>query len=288
MHAQQAELITSKLQSDIKLEDLVLPSPPKILQAICELQNNPHQNVDNVVVLLSESQVIQERLIQLANCVMYRGMLEIKSVKPAILRLGISRVLSLISGMSISQYISITRSPSLEKHFTKMWLQCLDVASIAYVIAQLKTQIDSEKALLAGMVHNIGVLPLLLSLDNTPVFKQNPTIMRDMVDAIIPKYYPYAGRILMQSWNLPEDIISIATNHRNLHPPTHKEIELCDVIQLAFALSKTADYTNPDYEPIEVITCPSFTKFWGNWNSAAEELATFEEHIKLVRNIIAI
>lgn len=288
MHAQPLEQIAAKLRNDINLEDLVLPSPPRLLQAICDLQNDPHQNVNNVVDLLKDYPFIEERLVQLANSVMYRSMLEIRTVKAAILRLGISRVLSLISGMSISQYISATRSSGLEKYFTKMWFQSLDVASIAYVIAQRKTQVDSEKALLAGMVHNIGVLPLLLSLDDTPVFNQNPGIMHDMVDAIIPKYYPYAGRILMQSWSLPQDIILIATNHRNHQSPAHDGIDLCDVIQLAFSLCKTVDYTDPEQIPIDVMTCPPFAKFWENWDSAAEELAIYDEDIKKVRSIISI
>ncbi len=288
MHAQQLELITTKLRNDIKLEDLALPSPPKILQSICDLQNDPHQNVNDVADLLKDYPFMEERLIKLANSVMYRSMLGIKSVKSAILRLGISRVLSLVSGMSISQYLSVTQSPGIEKYFTKMWFQSLDVASIGYVIAQRKTEVDSEKALLAGMVHNIGVLPLLLSLDNTPVFNQNPTIMHDTVDAIISKYYPYAGRILMQSWNLPHDIISIATSHRNNLSPAHDDIDLCDVIQMAFSLSKQPDYTDPQHEPIDVVTCPPFAKFWKNWDSAAEELAIFDEDIKKVRAIIAI
>lgn len=288
MHAQQLELISTKLVNEIKLEDLLLPASPKMLLSICELQNNPHQNVDDVVDLLKDYPYIQKRIVQLANSVMYRSMLEISTLKSAVLRLGISRILSLISGMSISQYLSATRSSALEQYFTKMWKQSLDVASIAYVIAQHKTKVDAEKVLLAGMVHNIGVLPLLLSLDNTPVFNQNPKIMRDMVDAIIPKYYPYAGRILMQSWMLPDEIISVATNHRNYQSPSHDDIDLCDVIQLAFRLSKTSDYTNQEYEPIDVVTCQAFSKFWESWDSAAEELTLFDEDIKKVREIIAI
>lgn len=288
MHAQQLELITTKLVNEIKLEDLLLPAPPKMLQAICELQNDPYQNVDDVVDLLNGYPFIEERLVKLANSVMYRSMLEIRTVKSAVLRLGISRILSLISGMSISQYLSDKHSSGLEKYFTKMWKQSLDVASIAYVIAQHKTKVDAEKVLLAGMVHNIGVLPLLLSLDNTPVFNQNPKIMRDMVNAIVPEYYPYAGRILMQSWHLPDEIISIATTHRNHQRPAHDDIDLCDVIQLAFTLSKTSDYTNLECEPIDVVTCQAFSKFWENWDSAADELTIFDEDIKKVREIIAI
>ncbi len=288
MHAQQIELITSKLRNNMKLDDLVLPSPPSLLQEICDLQNDPHQNAEDVVEILKNFPLISERLLRLANSAMFRTMVEITSVKSAIMRLGISRVLSLLSGMSISQYLSSTRTAGLEKYFTEMWFQGLDVASIAYVIAERKTFVDPEKALLGGMVHNVGVLPLLLSLDNTPMFHQNPSVMRDVADAIIPKYYPYAGRILMQSWDLPEDIVAIATSHRNNQRPDHDGIDLCDVIQIAFAISKAADFTDPEHEPVEVISSTPFKKFWNSWEEAVEELQLLAEDITRVRGIIAI
>lgn len=287
MHVEQIEQITSRMHNNIKLEDLVLPSPPGLLQEICALQNDPHQNAEDVVEILKDYPLTSERLLQLANSAKFRPLLEITTVRAAIMRLGISRVLSLLSGMSISQYLSATHTPGLEKYFKKMWSQSLDVASIAYIIAECKTNVDPEKALLAGMVHNIGVLSILLSLDNTPILQQNPTVMRDVADTIIPKYYPYAGRVLMQSWELPQDIVAIATSHVNNLRPVHDGIDLCDVIQIAYAINKAAGVA-PEYEFIEFVYSTPFKKFWNSWQVAVEELHVLATDIQKVRNIIAI
>lgn len=92
----------------------------------------------------------------------------------------------------------------------------------------------------------------------------------------------------MQPWNLPQDIISIATSHRNNLGLAHDDIDLCDVIQIAFSLCKLPDYTDSQHEPIDVVNCLPFTNFWKNWDSSGKELAIFDDDIKKVRPIIAI
>ncbi len=119
------------------------------------------------------------------------------SVKSAVSRLGLSRVQNLIIGLSIAQ--SMMKTQDLDNYFKQCWQQSNHVAAISYVLAQQKSTIDLEQALLAGMIHNIGALPLILRLNLISDLKNNAHILKMVADVVIPKLYASAGSLVMKS-----------------------------------------------------------------------------------------
>jgi HD-like signal output (HDOD) protein len=275
------------LSNKINLEDLVLPSPPTLMKRVCMMQRRPYSDVEDIVYLLRDYPFVEDRLLQLANSAIFRSSVEINTVKSAIIRLGVSRVLSMIASMSITQYLKSASNKTLEKYFNHMWQQSLQVSAMAYLLAREKTSIDPEKALFAGLVHNIGVLPLLLSLSNSSQLMQGQQLMMEIADVIVPKYYPYAGRILMQHWQLPDEIIAVSTSHRNFNRASHECVDLCDVVQMAYAINHNGDL-DEYYDFERLMTIPVSQFFWDSAESAEENLMSLSDEFEHVSNILAV
>jgi len=104
-----------------------------------------------------------------------------------------------VTGLVISQQIMRNKTIGLEAFCQQVWQTSNDVAALSYIIAQKKIKLDPEQALLAGIVHNIGALPLVLKLNTIQVLKDDPKIMTMVADVVIPKLYPKAGQLIMQS-----------------------------------------------------------------------------------------
>lgn len=275
------------LYNKINLEDLVLPSPPALMQRVCMMQRKPFSDVEDIVYLLKDYPFVEDRLLQLANSAIFRSSVEISTVKSAIIRLGVSRVLSMIASMSITQYLKSAPNKTLERYFNNMWQQSLQVAAMAYLLAREKTGIDPEKALFAGLVHNIGVMPLLLSLSNSTQLMQNQQMIMDVADVIVPKYYPYAGRVLTQHWQLPDEIVAVCTSHRNFNRSSHACVDLCDVVQMAYAIHHNGDL-DEEYDYERLLTIPVTQFFWDSAESAEENLISLHDEFEHVTDILAV
>lgn len=79
------------------------------------------------------------------------------------------------------------KTRDLEDYFKQCWQQSNHVAAISYVLAQKRSAIDPEQALLAGMVHNIGALPLVLRLNRIPDLQNNAHVLKMVADIVIPQ-----------------------------------------------------------------------------------------------------
>jgi len=118
--------------------------------------NDEESSANDIATLIKHDPNISGRLIKVANSVLFGSRHHVTTTKAAVSRLGLSKVQNLVTGLVIAQNFIKNRIKGLESYFHNSWQQSNNVAAIAYILAKRKTKLD---ALLAGMVHNIGVLP---------------------------------------------------------------------------------------------------------------------------------
>ena len=284
---QQVNSVLATLTDDIKNNKLELPSPPDILIKVRSVTSSPNTTIDHIVELVNQDPHISGRLIKVANCALFGSRNHVSSVKSAISRLGLPRVQNLIVGLSIAQNIMKSKTQGLEQHFNQSWQLSNRVAAISYVLAQHKSDIDPEQALLAGMVHNIGTLPLVLRLNHIPELKTNAKVLTMVADVVIPKLYPKAGKLVMESWNFSPDIANIALSHCDLHRESDGAVSLDDIVLIAHQLSTLDDYTLIENKRPELIDSSIFKKLWTSREEAEAELNNYREEIDQMKQDIS-
>ncbi|OUR71082.1 hypothetical protein A9Q78_10710 [Methylophaga sp. 41_12_T18] len=280
---QQVNAALATLTDDIRSNKLELPSPPDILIKVRTIANDEQSTADDIAELIIQDAHISGRLIKVANCALFGERYHVTSVKAAVARLGIAKVQNLIIGLSIAQNLMQSKTRGLESFFEHSWQQSNTVAAISYVLAQKTTDIDPEQALLAGMVHNIGTLPLLLRLNKIPELNINSKVLMLVADVVIPKLYPSAGKLVMESWNFSPDIINIAKSHCDFDRDSQQSINLDDIVFMAHQLSLAGDDPLPEELTKHVI----FQKFWSTPELANSELESLKQNIDEIKNDIS-
>jgi HD-like signal output (HDOD) protein len=281
---QRINAVLASLTADIKNNKLEIPSPPDLLIKVRMTAANPDSSAEDILNLVKHDLNISARLVKVANCALFGKRFHVNSVKSAIARLGLARVQSLIIGLSIAQNMMRTKTKGLDAFFNKTWKQSNYVASICYVLALRKTNIDPEKALLAGMIHNLGVIPLMLRLYNVDELKAHPKVLEKVAGVVLPKLYPAAGKLIMKSWNFSPDIVRIADTHRQLdREDTSSEIELDDLALIAHQLSQLNDFTDADETPLALVETKAFKKLWISWSAATLELQELQTEIDQIQ-----
>jgi HD-like signal output (HDOD) protein len=269
------------LTAEIKSQKLDIPTPPDVLLKLNALLNQPEFNVDEVADLLQQDPNISGRLIRVANSVIYSRRNPANNVSKAVARLGSKNVLNLVRGITISQQFLRNKTRGLENHLDAAWKQSQSVAALTYVIAVEKSKVEPDTAFLAGLIHNIGMLPLYLRLLRIPELTEDKKALTVVCDQVVPKLYPKAGKMITQAWHFPKELIDATTHALSLTADEGDMLSLKDTLSLALYIYQHPA-SNASPLPETFTDSPLFKKCWATPEEAIKEIAFF---IKQTENL---
>jgi putative nucleotidyltransferase with HDIG domain len=115
--------------------------------------------VKDLSAVIEEDVVITGSLLSIANSALYCGNSRVASVRPAIVRLGLSKTRNVLLGLTVSRCFTSVRAsgPWSSIRFNS---HSLAVATLSDLIVQSAPAEDAEWAFMAGLLHDIG-LPLI-------------------------------------------------------------------------------------------------------------------------------
>ncbi len=224
----QDQLYNSIL-ADLDTGKLLLPTLPEVALKVREVVNDQDVTAAQLADIIVTDAALSARLLKVANSALYRGRVPAESVQAAVSRLGLQMVRNLITSLVMEQMFKPT-SRLLEKRMRALWQHSTEVAAISQVIASKQPGIKTDEAMLAGLIHNIGVLPILMRAENTPGLIENDA----RLDQLITNLYPRIGAAILKNWQFPQNLITVAAEHANLNRNSGPEgPDLCDVVQVA-------------------------------------------------------
>jgi len=285
---EQVNAAIAELSADINNNKLELPSPPDIILKVRALAHNGSSSAEDFANLVKFDPNISGRIIKIANSALFGSRVHLSSVQSAVARLGITKIQNLITGLVIAQNFMNAKTHGLENYFNEIWQKSNKVSAICYVLAHHKTDIDPEQALLAGMVHNIGVLPLILRLNKIPAFNHDPKLLIHVANQVVPKLYPKAGKMILDKWNFSPLIASVALSHNKSDRESTGPIDLNDLVLIACELTKLSDFTDNEAIPETLVNSTMFQKLWSNWIEASADLSNLKDQIEQIHSSIEI
>ncbi|HDZ15875.1 MAG TPA: HDOD domain-containing protein, partial [Methylophaga aminisulfidivorans] len=157
-------------------------------------------------------------------------------------RLGLSMVRNIVTSLVMEQMFN-TSSKKLEKRLKALWEQSTKVSAQSQVLASKLSKMNTDEAMLAGLIHSIGILPILLEADADGSLENEDRNLEQIVDNL----YPRVGAAILRKWEFPESLIEVAAEHRNLNRNSGPEgPDLVDVVQVAYLQSLFDTEKAPD------------------------------------------
>ena len=140
---------------------LELPVMPKVAQRLTAMGDDGDLEELNRVLRLEPS--VAGRIIQACNSPAYRRRDQaITLLREAISLLGFVTVRQLALAMTLSAPFE-GKTPEARRHLVETWRDSVRVSVVAAVIAGRSTvPLDRERCLLAGLMHRIGGIPIIL------------------------------------------------------------------------------------------------------------------------------
>ena len=225
-----------KIKEDFKAGKLKVPSLPEVAFRIRQAIQDESKNTFQIAKIIQLEPVLTTRLIKVANSPIYRGHKDIKDCHSAISRLGMTTTRTLVTSIAIQQVYG-AKHPKVRKALKKNWRHSSQVAAISYVLGRVTPGIQPDRALLAGLVHDIGVLPVLRYSEDYPEVLDDEAAF----EAMSKKVTPVLGRLVLKAWGMSEELWQIPEQVYNWNYQPAEKVDYADIVIVSHAHSEHGD-----------------------------------------------
>lgn len=192
------------IYQDLIDDNLVIPTLPKIAVGVRKAIETDVP-VRKIELLIQADPALATLLIKTANSALYRTRNTATTIEQAIMRMGLRTVKNLVTSYSL-KHLFQTEHKAIKQRMKDLWIHSTEVAAVSFVLAKHLRQFDPEQALLMGLLHNVGVLPVLSYAERYPDIASD----EDKLDATVTSLKAEVGAIILTKWQFSQDFITVA------------------------------------------------------------------------------
>ena len=130
----------------------------------------------------------------------------------------------------------------LKPYLAELWQHSVQVAAIAHILAKQFTKISPDEAHLAGLLHDVGKLYVLMRMRDNPVLIDSESTLREIMDA----WHANIGAALIESWKFSEELAAAVRDHESYDIEELRSPNLTDVVSVANLLANRQNAESPD------------------------------------------
>ena len=230
-----------------------LPSMPDVAFRIRSAMESPDWSIGTVATIIKSDPGTTTYLLQIANSALYSGVSRVTELEIAVARIGMQSTRNLVMAHALRSMF-VTKSPVLGTLMKQTWQTSARLAAVSAVLAGYCPHVAPERALLAGLLQDIGVLPILNVLKR---FDQQITDDAQIRGAI-ERYAAQVGMVLLMQWDFENDMIEVARSRCSWFRDHELAGDLADVILIARLHANSIWDKNEELPRIDEV--PAFTR----------------------------
>jgi HD-like signal output (HDOD) protein len=206
------------------------PPLPGVALELMTLSNRDDATIDRVVRLLEQDEMLAGGVMRLIGSPLYAGRSRIRSLKEAVVRLGVRTVRDLVFETALNQ--GVFRLAEYGQTIEQIRRHSTVTAYIARIVCK-QAKVNEEHAFLCGLLHDIGFAGLLFAVSNIEAEESPPLIqLWGEIDIL----HEQASRLVTKLWNLPVELQEFVGHHHHLH--TGETSRIAAAIHIADRLSE--------------------------------------------------
>jgi HD-like signal output (HDOD) protein len=226
--------ITDQLFQAIENNELVLPTMPEWATKVQRMLDDINVSAGQIISVVTSDPVFTAQLIKIANSAAYSDKPKVDNVTAAVSRLGFKMLRNLIISTTVSKLSVVNKPLIIKKRLAAFWEHSIEVATTSFVLAKSQKHLNPDLALLAGLTHDIGTLPLFLHVERI-----THSLDDEMLDSLVMKFGAKMGKKLLQAWEFPEELIEVPVTHEDLqHETGGTQANYSDIVTIANLLNR--------------------------------------------------
>eukprot|EP00919_Chromeraceae_sp_WS-2016_P071932 GHVR01170226.1.p1 GENE.GHVR01170226.1~~GHVR01170226.1.p1 ORF type:complete len:281 (-),score=24.50 GHVR01170226.1:48-890(-) len=228
-------------------DELVLPTLPEVALQVRDVAEDVTSSITDLTAILSRDAALSARMVKVANSPLIRASVLVSDLNTAVSRLGIDLTSNLAMGLAMEQMFQAT-SDVVDKRMRACWSKSVEIAASSQVLARHFTDLQPDQALLAGLTHQIGKLPILAFAE------ENESLLNDSfaLGKVLTVLHPSLGSYILKMWDFPEELVAVSKNYLLFDRKVDK-VDYADIVQVATLQSYAGTehpYTKLDWTQI--------------------------------------
>jgi HD-like signal output (HDOD) protein len=225
--------------------DLDLPAFPEVVRRLQVALLDDRTTVKDIVTIISSEPVLSARLMQMANsAALNPGGTPVASLNNAINRMGFNLVRTVATAFALRQASRNAGLGAIRVDLEHIWKSSNEVAAIGYAVAKQAFGRQPDEAMMAGLLHSIGRLYILMHVhQQAPALREAPDFR-----AVVERCHPGLGRAILAAWGLPQRISAAVESQDYLLAGGSAELEpltrLLAAAKLAWRIEAEPGFTD--------------------------------------------
>lgn len=199
--------IYNAIQKAVEVGQLELPSLPEVVLRIHKAVEDTNPDIEQMSRLILLDPGLSARLLKVANSSIQNGEQAVRTMRDVVNKLGLEVTRSLVLSFSVAQLYR-TQQAVLKKQMKIYYSHSLEIASISYALARRIKDVDTEQMLLAGLIHDIGIIPIISYIDKTGLELHSEEEVKQLISSLRVA----VGVMLVKAWNLPVELLNVVTH----------------------------------------------------------------------------
>lgn len=194
-----------------KVESInTLPTVPSVLKRLSSIIEKPRITIVEISSFISNDPALTTKVLKMVNSAIYGFPGRIASVSHATMLLGLNVIKGLLLGVSVFEL--------MQKTMNGLYEHSLACAIASRVIAQKKNLKEPEEVSVAGLLHDIGKVILVLEFA-----QEYEAAMKEAKEKKLPIFeaeknqfsatHADAGGWLAEKWRFPRNLIEVIEYH---------------------------------------------------------------------------
>ena len=175
----------------------------------------PEPDLRVIEQVITSDQALSSQVLKIATSAFYRGLVEVGTVRAAIIRLGM-REIGRIVLMAASEQHFRSRDRTIALVMKKLWQHSVGCAyGTAWLARRRDCGVEQSPAFFAGLFHDVGKLFVLMVIEQIKRKNKSLKLTDSLLMEAMNRLHAREGSRLLTRWNMPGHLHVIARDHHN-------------------------------------------------------------------------
>lgn len=224
----QSREFFNDFKEELQMNRVRLPSLAPSAARIHGLLSGTKISAEELIAGIAMDSAICAKLLKMANSSLFNSQDKIETLAALVSRLGVYSTREIAACFAFRDVFKNSSSDLVERLHAQV-VQSQQVSAMAAAVAEIGDVADPGAAALAGLMHNVGVLPIFSYSMHNVAYAMNPRL----VDRAIEKMSQKTGVLLAKKWRFSEGIIASIENAHDWSYEPDGQADLASIVLTA-------------------------------------------------------
>jgi HD-like signal output (HDOD) protein len=270
------------LASELSSGTQELPGFPLVVERIQAILSDPNADISRVAAVVGNEPAIAAQVVRMANsAALNPARAPVSELRTAVTRVGLDAVRTATIAFAMRELRDAQDMAGLERQLEALWRRSVQIASLSQAIARRFTQLNSEAAMLAGLLQGIGRLYILARASKHRALFSDEQAYRNIEQT----WHVSIATALLESWGIAPEIVQAVQDSEDLERDTRGPPTLSDVLTVAALL---ADFDGtPDSLRLQVQSARAFQRLQLDYATCENFLTTTAQEVAALREALS-